>query len=102
MRYKAGREFTDFAKGYNMKKTLFLFIINSLFISLTVVAYAGEKVYRSDIAVLMDDMPVESVVINDQVYFEVSDEGVSYKFKLYDRPLEKLISFCEIDENEQK
>ena len=73
-----------------MKKALFLFIINSLFISSTVVAYAGEKVYKSDIAVLMDDMPVESVVINDEVYidiedlknfvFEVSDEGDSYRF----------------------
>lgn len=72
-----------------MKKALFLFIINILFISSTVIAYAGEKVYRSDIAVLMDDMPVESVVINDEVYidiedlknfvFEVSGEGDSYR-----------------------
>ena len=72
-----------------MKKALFLFIINILFISSTVIAYAGEKVYRSDIAVLIDDMPVESVVIKDEVYidienfknfgFQVSGEGDSYR-----------------------
>ena len=72
-----------------MKKALFLFIINILFISSTVIAYAGEKVYRSDIAVLMDDMPIESVVIKDEVYidienfknfgFQVSGEGDSYR-----------------------
>ena len=72
-----------------MKKALFLFIINILFISSTVIAYAGEKVYKSDIAVLIDDMPVESVVIKDEVYidieefknfgFQVSDEGDSYR-----------------------
>lgn len=72
-----------------MKKALFLFIINILFISSTVIAYAGEKVYRSDIVVLIDDMPVESVVIKDEVYidieefknfgFQVSGEGDSYR-----------------------
>lgn len=56
-----------------MKKALFLFIINILFISSTVIAYAGEKVYRSDIAVLIDDMPVESVVIKDEVYIDIED-----------------------------
>ena len=73
-----------------MKKILLFFIINALFAASAVIVYAGEKVYKSDIAVLMDDMPVESVVINDEVYidiedlknfgFEVSNEGDSYRF----------------------
>ena len=67
-----------------MKKKLMIFLITALCSGMTVNTYAGETVLKSDIAVLIDDMPVRSVIIDGGTYINIGDlksfgiETVSY------------------------
>ena len=59
-----------------MKKKILTFLLMSILFSIPAVeVFASEKVYKSDIAVLIDDLPVESVVINDEIYIDIETLG---------------------------
>ena len=56
-----------------MKKKLMIFLITALCSGMTVNTYAGETVLKSNIAVLIDDMPVRSVIIDGGTYINIGD-----------------------------